>query len=1169
MRHSQKTIYYHIFLLIPPFSFFLFFFINCLKQILRQTNILAFSKYLDNYSSDFNQIFRYYFFHHTDDLPELCEVGKLIRRYKENKQLVENVPSRFYEIIYPVQVRHHQKLGISTRDANDRSGKHFSETSLLIKAFSHKLRLDLELNTFLIGPQLIQKHFLPGDAQQISSQEIEHCYYHAKIKDHPTGIAAFRTCSGVSGVIHLGNETFVIQPFIGGDLSVSNSAYHEWSYAHYRPQRFQQQIRSKRDVREVTKYIELALILDKKMFDIRNASRLEVVNDAIQICNIADMSLMQGNTGLPTLEESWGWHMSVVGDQNMQPYRFSDCSLNTYIETLRKGNGICLFNKPHELEDFNSCGNGIIEGDEKCDCGSQKECLEKDPCCEGITCQLKKESECASGPCCDRCQLRKAGYPCRIAGDNECDIPEFCDGFLGQCPVDSHKRNGEECSKGRGYCFNGKCPTRDERCIEIWGYDSMSSEEKCYERFNLEGTLTGNFNLFIIPFRNLYCGTLHCMEGSLTPMIRNMTLFSRTIIAIRGKEYECKVASGNFSGKLGDYGMVPNGAKCGDRMICHEKECKSIESFIPEGSCPTNNVALVCSGNGICSNNNTCFCNEGWTSEQCNALRTDFSSSSGIEPTEIIHVLLPSPTTLTHLSKFYLKCDAAGGVGNVSLIIIFVSAVAAVFFFFALVAICYRRKAVRPKKGGGSPYSIKSLNGDADNSKMENCKDGGDIESMENSRIITFGNMPSYRDDKMELKRQRMRQQRQGSRESTDGSQQDEEIVSFIELPPNNLSKMSDKKGILKPKKGDKDRWDEPSESDNQDIGSQSDNNRGSDGFTDVETSLKSLTGYHEDILEALRNVAARSGNSYSSLSDELRKSLLSSDCFSDFDPSTLFKTSPENIPSSTSNEDLAAMASAADSVPPCGPIRIRSLEDVIRQLERHNPQIPASNRHLSPSGSEDVRMSETEADRHYHTLDGRGSGAAVKSRGGESQGPSRSLHFKFGGSKSKLKRPVSGTSSSDQPTQSTNSESAESSHGATTYLDDESENDECIANFLEDQLMRSASEEAFPMAQKSPYSYQSNMNYKQPHQKTLKLETCDYFPSPPSESSYTSSATQENGPFPPPPPPPPLLTNGNSLSRSGQHHSTLSTAPSSSTKNVSSTGAKGKKNKKFPEYKH
>lgn len=52
--------------------------------------------------------------------------------------------------------------------------------------------------------------------------------------------------------------------------------------------------RFKRDVRETTKYIETALVIDKAMFDRRNGStRSEVVHDAIQVANIADLvSLM-------------------------------------------------------------------------------------------------------------------------------------------------------------------------------------------------------------------------------------------------------------------------------------------------------------------------------------------------------------------------------------------------------------------------------------------------------------------------------------------------------------------------------------------------------------------------------------------------------------------------------------------------------------------------------------------------------------------------------------------------------------------------------------------------------------------------------------------------------------------------------------------------------------
>lgn len=143
--------------------------------------------------------------------------------------------------------------------------------------------------------------------------------------------------------------------------------------------------------------------------------------------------------------------------------------------------------------------------------------------------------------------------------------------------------------------------------------------------------------------------------------------------------------------------------------------------------------------------------------------------------------------------------------------------------------------------------------------------------------------------------------------------------------------------------------------------------------MVDMQRTLNSLNGYHGHIIEALRMAESHRGGmgtapaSSSNLLDEegLRKSL--ADCgYADAyrklqqqqqqqqqQQSSQQQDGQENIDNQDEEDD--------EDVPPsCGPMRIRTLEDIIRQLEHH------STRHMSPSGSEDMRISEGEADRHY-----------------------------------------------------------------------------------------------------------------------------------------------------------------------------------------------------------
>lgn len=193
-----------------------------------------------------------------------------------------------------------------------------------------------------------------------------------------------------------------------------------------------------------------------------------------------------------------------------------------------------------------------------------------------------------------------------------------------------------------------------------------------------------------------------------------------------------------------------------------------------------------------------------------------------------------------------------------------------------------------------------------------------------------------------------------------------------------------------------KDKWGDDSQSDNLELIAQQETSVSQTGTggglsaqSDVERTPKSLNGYHEDILQALRNAASHrgtgAGNTPSgsgSLSEEMLRKQLEQAALGYSEPPQTYKRSSsksgskENIcdvqqphtvlvesQSNTmmhhhrpqSNQDEDELPSSA-----IGPLRIRNLEDLIRQLEHH------STRHMSPSGSEDIRMSETEADRHY-----------------------------------------------------------------------------------------------------------------------------------------------------------------------------------------------------------
>ena len=57
-----------------------------------------------------------------DELPPSSEVERLLKDYKQNQELVRNLGRRYYQVVYPIQVRNSEKFGVSTREVSGTGG---------------------------------------------------------------------------------------------------------------------------------------------------------------------------------------------------------------------------------------------------------------------------------------------------------------------------------------------------------------------------------------------------------------------------------------------------------------------------------------------------------------------------------------------------------------------------------------------------------------------------------------------------------------------------------------------------------------------------------------------------------------------------------------------------------------------------------------------------------------------------------------------------------------------------------------------------------------------------------------------------------------------------------------------------------------------------------------
>ncbi|CAL8380029.1 unnamed protein product [Gadus morhua 'NCC'] len=246
------------------------------------------------------------------------------------------------------------------------------------------------------------------------------------------------------------------------------------------------------------------------------------------------------------------------------------------------------------------CGNGYVEEGEECDCGEPEECL--NPCCNATTCSLKGDAVCAHGQCCDDCQLKLAGTPCRESS-NSCDLPEYCTGAHPLCPANVYLHDGHACHSVDGHCYNGICQTHEQQCITLWGPGAKAAPGICFKRVNSAGDPYGNCgkdskgSFAKCEARDAQCGKIQCQGGANRPVIGTNAVSIETNIPLQeGGRILCRGTHVYLGDDMPDPGLVLTGTKCGDGMMCLNRRCQNVSVFSVQ------ECSSKCSGRGVCNN---------------------------------------------------------------------------------------------------------------------------------------------------------------------------------------------------------------------------------------------------------------------------------------------------------------------------------------------------------------------------------------------------------------------------------------------------------------------------------------------------------------------------------------------------------------------------------------
>uniref|UniRef100_A0A452SRM1 ADAM metallopeptidase domain 33 n=1 Tax=Ursus americanus TaxID=9643 RepID=A0A452SRM1_URSAM len=479
----------------------------------------------------------------------------------------------------------------------------------------------------LLAPGYTETHYSPdGQPVVLVPNRTDHCHYHGRVRGFPDSWVVFSTCSGMRGLITLGrNASYYVHPRSAGDSEdfITHRMFWIGQLLSWKRACGHRDARNKGDMASLSRATQIK---------VRGTDRSGTGN-AVSIV----LQITRNRNTQPQFRASnpeifiWRTLDIQVALTGLEVWTDA-CSRRQLRAFFRKGGGACLSNAPDSrlLVPRARCGNGLVEDGEDCDCGARQEC--PDACCLAHNCSLRAGAQCTHGDCCARCLLKPAGVPCRRAvGD--CDLPEFCTGASPYCPPDIYLLDGSPCASGRGYCWDGACPTLEQQCQQLWGPGSSPAPEACFQTVNSAGDAHGNCGEDgkggFVPCaqRDAQCGKLQCLGGEPRPRPPHTVPVDSTV-GLGGQEVTCRgvfLLPGVQLDVL-NLGLVEPGTQCGPSMVCQDRRCRNTTFWELE------QCLAACHGHGVCNSNQNCHCAPGWAPPSCD--KPGFGGSVDSGPTQ-------------------------------------------------------------------------------------------------------------------------------------------------------------------------------------------------------------------------------------------------------------------------------------------------------------------------------------------------------------------------------------------------------------------------------------------------------------------------------------------------------------------------------------------------------